>query len=64
MLRKLFGINEEDIIKPKNFEIEPEMINPDVVRMDMDSFRKSSAVKKQIAAAKRNVKEAETCSCS
>lgn len=60
MLRKLFGIKDEDK-QQKHYEIEPVMVNPDVVRMDMKSFRESRVVKEQIAAAKRNYSaEAET----
>ncbi|MGR6831423.1 hypothetical protein [Aliivibrio wodanis] len=50
-LRKLLGFipSEED---SKKYEIEPEMVNPDVVRMNMESFRNSKVVKAQAKAAK------------
>lgn len=51
VIRMFFGIPPSSELKAKKFEIEPNMINPDVVRMNMTSFRKSDAVKKQAAAA-------------
>ncbi len=37
--------------KKKEFEIKLIMVNPDVVRMDMKSFRRSAVVKQQAKAA-------------
>lgn len=51
-IRMLFGIPPENEPK-KSFEIKPKMINPDVVRMDMKSFRESLVVKQQLMAAKK-----------
>ena len=50
-IRMFFGIPPVDKSKKKVFEIKPKMINPDVVRMDLNSFRKSQVVIQQATAA-------------
>jgi len=50
-IRMFFGIPPVDKSKKKVFEIKPKMINPDVVRMDLNSFRKSQVVRQQAMAA-------------
>lgn len=52
LIRMFFGIPPVDNSKKKNFEIKCKMINPDVVRMDMKSFRESLIVRQQVIAAK------------
>ncbi len=54
MLRIIFGFKEKDKSK-QAYEIKPDMVSPDVVRMNLSSFRNSSVVQKQVAAAKASV---------
>jgi len=39
----------------KEYEIEMNMTNDDVLRMDMSSFKKSAEVRKQAIAAKKSI---------
>ena len=48
--RKIFL--KAEMPEMQKYEINMEMVNDSVVRMDMDSFRKSKAVQAQAAAAK------------
>lgn len=60
VLRMIFGISEsKPKTKTKNFKIRPKMINPDVVVMDIDSFRKSITVQNQAKAAKSAVQTSD-----
>jgi hypothetical protein len=56
MLRMLLGMPPKRKIRARKYEIQPKMVSPDVVQMDMDSFKKSSVVKRQIKAAKKAVR--------
>ncbi|EGQ9275680.1 hypothetical protein V9789_001782 [Vibrio vulnificus] len=56
LLRRLLGFKSSDKAK-KDFEIEVDMVSPDVFRMNMKSFRESKIVQQQIKAAK-TLKEA------
>ena len=44
-----------DMPAMKKYEIEVKMVNSNVVKMDIESFRKSKAVKLQAKAAKRSI---------
>ncbi|HHX8506474.1 TPA: hypothetical protein ACVO0I_003800 [Vibrio diabolicus] len=56
LLRKILGFKSSDETK-KDFEIEVDMVNPDVFKMNMKSFRASKVVQQQVKAAK-TLKEA------
>ncbi|MCG6267993.1 hypothetical protein [Vibrio furnissii] len=56
MLRMLLGIPPKRKSKARQYEIKPKMVSPDVVQMDMVSFKNSKVVKRQIAAAKKAVR--------
>ncbi|MCR9519624.1 hypothetical protein NB469_14625 [Vibrio alginolyticus] len=56
LLRKILGFKTSDETK-KDFEIEVDMVNPDVFKMNMESFRASKVVQEQVKAAK-TLKEA------
>ncbi|ELB2736999.1 hypothetical protein ACS83_03000 [Vibrio alginolyticus] len=56
LLRKILGFKPSDETK-KDFEIEVDMVNPDVFKMNMKSFRASKVVQQQVKAAK-TLKEA------
>ena len=47
-----------DMPKMRQYEIKVEMVNSNVVKMDIESFRKSRAVKQQAKAAKRSIVQA------
>ena len=48
----ILGLPLYDQSKYKKFNIQPKMVNPDVVRMDIKSFRNSSKVQEQVKAAR------------
>ncbi len=50
-LRLLLGFQDIDSIR-KDFEIEVDMISPDVFKINMKSFRASKVVQQQFKAAK------------
>lgn len=56
LIRMILGV---DVTTPENrkFEIAPKMVNPNVVRMDLSSFRDSNAVVAQAQAAEDNYKK-------
>lgn len=47
-----------DMPDMKEYEIKMNMVNDDVVRMDMASFKKSAEVRKQAIAAKKSIRHA------
>lgn len=53
VLRMIFGIPPSRDKQDKSYEIKHRMINPDVVRMDMNSFRSSKKVQAQATAARK-----------
>ncbi|WP_019615513.1 hypothetical protein [Psychromonas ossibalaenae] len=55
IIRMIFGMPLYDRSEYIQFSIKPKMVNPDVVRMDMESFRNSKNVQKQAAAAMKNL---------
>ncbi|CAH7196029.1 conserved hypothetical protein [Vibrio crassostreae] len=54
LIKMLLGIPSE-VPKTKKFQITPKMVNSNVVRMDMTSFRNSSVVQDQAKAARTSV---------
>lgn len=50
-IKMILGIPENNR-KKRKFAIKPKMVSPYVVQMDMDSFQKSDAVKRQAKAAR------------
>ncbi|ENP8342834.1 hypothetical protein QTO16_02735 [Vibrio harveyi] len=56
LIRMILGV---DITAPESrkFEITPKMVNPNVVRMDLSSFRDSEAVVAQAHAASEDDKK-------
>jgi len=56
LIRMILGV---DVTTPKkrDFEITPKMVNPNVIRMDLSSFRKSDEVVAQAEAAEDNYKK-------
>ncbi|CAK2041409.1 conserved hypothetical protein [Vibrio crassostreae] len=56
LIRMILGV---DVTTPqkRDFEITPKMVNPNVIRMDLSSFRKSDEVAAQAEAAEDNYKK-------
>ncbi|MGR5311975.1 hypothetical protein C5F64_15630 [Photobacterium damselae subsp. damselae] len=54
IIKMLLGI-PSDLPKARKFEIQPKMDTPNVVRMDIKSFRRSKAVREQVIEASKAV---------
>lgn len=57
MIRLLLGMPPKKKAKHREYKIKPQMVNPDTVKMDMESFNNSEVVKRQVKLAKRAVKK-------
>jgi hypothetical protein len=46
--------------KPREYAIQPKMVSPDTIKMDMESFNNSEIVKRQVELSKKAIREKET----
>ncbi|CCO46618.1 hypothetical protein VIBNISOn1_1840001 [Vibrio nigripulchritudo SOn1] len=53
MLRMILGIPPSKKANISAYKIKPIMVSPDVIVMDMNSFRNSKKVQRQVQAARR-----------
>lgn len=59
IIRLMLGIppKPDGLLRPDEYEIRSFLVNPEVVRMDMKSFRNSKVVREQATAAKNIIPE-------